>query len=155
MFILLRNNSLVVTKGITLIELLIVLVIVALALAVVTPMLDSVISNSQVKTATRHLAAGLKTARNKAINMKEEITLTLDVEKNTYTIGDKNRELNLPDDTILTLTTAQSEQISEKQGAIRFFTDGSSTGGQVKLSHNNAEYVVDVNWLTGKVTIYP
>lgn len=145
----------VVNKGFTLIEILIVLGIIGLMLAVVTPMLGNVIDNSQVKSATRHLAAGLKTARLMAINSKEEATLVLDTENRTYTIGDVEKQLSLPDGSSLLLTTARSEQIDEYTGAIRFFADGSSSGGQIKLSLNRFEYFVDVNWLTGKVSITP
>lgn len=145
----------VVNKGFTLIEILIVLGIAGLMLAVVSPMLGNVIDNSQVKSATRHLAAGLKTVRLMAINSREEATLILDTENRTYRIGGVEKSLNLPDESGLLMTTAQSEQIDEHTGAIRFFADGSSTGGQIKLSLNRFEYFVDVNWLTGKVSITP
>ena len=142
-------------KAFTLIELIVVLTIVGLLLAVVPPMMSNVIDNAQVKSATRQLAAGLKYARSKAITSKEETTLSLDVENKSFSIGKKNKKLNLPKESSLTLTTAQSEQTSEKQGAIRFFADGSSTGGQIKISHKRSEFLVDVNWLTGKVIIIP
>lgn len=142
-------------KAFTLIELLVVLGIIALLLAVVPPMLPGVIGNAQVKTATRHLASGLKTARIKAITSQAEIALILDVENRTYSVGNKNKKLTLPDDTTLTLNTAKSELSSENIGAIRFFADGSSTGGLIKLSYKRSEYLIDVNWLTGKVTISP
>ena len=47
-------------KAFTLIELIVVLVIIGLLLAVIPPMMSNVIANSQVKNATRQLAAGLK-----------------------------------------------------------------------------------------------
>jgi len=62
-------NSLKI-KAFTLIELLVVLGIIALLLAVISPMLPNVLDNAQVKTATRHLASGLKIARSKAITSK-------------------------------------------------------------------------------------
>ena len=142
-------------KGFTLFELLVVLAIVALMLAVVPPMLPHVIGNAQVKSATRHLAAGLKYARSKAITSRQEVTLDLDVEDKTYSIENKDKRLNIPEQTKLTLITAESEQASEEKGSIRFFSDGSSTGGQIKLKHRKAEYIIDVNWLTGKVSILP
>jgi len=83
------------------------------------------------------------------------MSLILDVENKTYSVANKNKKLTLPDDTTLTLTTAQSEQISDNIGAIRFFADGSSTGGRIKLGYKRSEYLIDVNWLTGKVTINP
>lgn len=54
--------------GFTLLELLVVLAIAALLLAIVPPMLGDVVDSIRVKSVARHLAAGLKTARNKAIS---------------------------------------------------------------------------------------
>lgn len=150
-----RTISSLKIKAFTLIELLVVLGIIALLLAVISPMLPNVLDNARVKTATRHLASGLKIARSKAITSQTEMSLILDVENKTYSVANKNKKLTLPDDTTLTLTTAQSEQISDNIGAIRFFADGSSTGGRIKLSYKRSEYLIDVNWLTGKVTINP
>jgi general secretion pathway protein H len=143
------------SKGFTLIELLVVLAIATLLLAVVPPMLSNVVGSAQVKSATRHLAAGLKTARSKAISTQQEVSLAVDVENNSFTLLEKKKKLNLPDDSSIVLTTAKSEQLSDTEGAFRFFSDGSSTGGRIKLTHAAFEYLIDINWLTGKVTISP
>ena len=54
---------------------------------------------------------------------------------------------------VLVALTGRSELRSENVGAITFFPDGSSTGGQVTLSAGNRAFKVDVLWITGKVTI--
>ena len=51
------------------------------------------------------------------------------------------------------LYTAQSEIVDDKHGAIRFYPDGSSTGGRVTLASGERKFLVDVDWLTGRVTI--
>lgn len=139
----------------TLIELLVVLGIIGLALAVVPPVLTKAIPGSQVKSAVRHLAAGLKTARIRSISTQQESAMSVNVKDFTYSIGDKEKKLHLPDEARMVLITAQSEQSGEKSGAIRFFPDGSSTGGQINLDYGPSAYVVDVNWLTGKVSVTP
>lgn len=150
------STSSMFKPGFTLVEMLVVLGIIAMMLAVVPPMLGNSIDHSRIKSATRQLAAGLKLARVEAINSREETTLVLDTDSGTYQLGDIHKKLTLPGDSRLMLTTARSEQLDEHTGAIRFFTDGSSTGGRIKLSlEDRYEYVVDVNWLTGKVTITP
>ena len=148
--------SSVVQNGFTLIEMLVVLAIIAAMLAIVPPMLGNSIDHSRIKSASRQLAAGLKLARVDAINSRKETTLVLDTKHRTYKLENKEKKLNLPKEAGLLLTTAKSEQLDEHTGAIRFFTDGSSTGGQIKLSlKDQFEYLVNVNWLTGKVTITP
>ena len=140
----------------TLIEILIVLGIIGISLAIVPPLLGNVIDHSRVKSATRYLAAGLQAVRMQAINSRAEATLILDTENQTYKVDDRLQPLNLPDKASLLLTTAESEQIDGHTGAIRFYPDGSSTGGRIRLSlPDRVAYDVDVNWLTGKVTITP
>lgn len=142
-------------RGFTLLELLVALAILGLSLTLVPPIMGNAIERSRLKSATRQIAAGLKYSRSKAIASQQEVVFTLDVEKKTYTVQDRNKKLALPEKTTLKLTTAKSEQISEAEGTIRFFADGSSTGGRVALNDAKLQYLVDVNWLTGKVSISP
>ena len=142
-------------EGFTLIELLVVMGIVGLLLAVIPPMLPNVIGNTQLKTATRELSSALKYARGKAVSSQEEVTLKLNIKDKRYTVQKKEKKLSLPKDSKLVLKTAQSEQLSKDEGAIRFFADGSSTGGSITIKRNKHEYFIDVNWLTGKVKILP
>ena len=41
----------------------------------------------------------------------------------------------------------------DKVGAIRFYPDGSSTGGRITVASGERKYLVDVDWLTGRVSI--
>ena len=146
-----RNNN----HGFTLLELLVVLSIATLLLAVVPPRLANVINSSQLKSASRHLVAGLKTARSKAISTQMEVALAVNIKTGSFSLLEKNRQLNLPENTQITLNTAKSEQLSDTEAAFRFFSDGSSTGGRITLSHDPVETVIDINWLTGRVIITP
>jgi general secretion pathway protein H len=51
------------------------------------------------------------------------------------------------------LFTARSELEEEGVGRIRFFPDGSSTGGHIDLLHKDAVWRVEVLWLTGEVSV--
>ena len=48
---------------------------------------------------------------------------------------------------------AASEQIDDSQGRVRFFPDGTSTGGRLTLTQNERKYYVVVDWLTGRVEL--
>jgi general secretion pathway protein H len=143
------------SKAYSLIEVLVVLFILTLVVAIVPPFVPNVIASSNVKSTTRELASQLKQAQGLAIRKQEEITLSLNVEQHHYKLDNKKVILKLPDEAKLSLVTASSEQLSDSEGRIRFFPDGSSTGGQIKLSYINKEYLIDVHWLTGKVRILP
>jgi len=143
------------SKAYSLIEVLVVLFILTLVIAIVPPFFPKAIASSNVKSAARELASQLKQAQNLAINKQKETVLSLNIEQNHYTLGEKKTNLKLPKEAKLSLVTARSEQLSDNEGRIRFFPDGSSTGGQIKLSYINKDYVIDVHWLTGKVRILP
>ncbi len=132
-----------------------VLVIMAMILVIVPPFLPNVMVSTHVKSAVRELAANLKHARSQAVDRQQETTLTVNINDKNYTIDNKSKTLSLPDDASLSLITAKSEQLNENEGQIRFFPDGSSTGGQIKLAYAKSEFIVDVHWLTGKVKIEP
>jgi general secretion pathway protein H len=53
----------------------------------------------------------------------------------------------------LSLTTATSEQLDDVRGRIRFFPDGTSTGGRVTISRDDRKFDITVDWLTGLVAI--
>ena len=64
-----------------------------------------------------------------------------------------SRSISLPARLDLKLYTAQSEIVDDRRGAIRFYPDGSSTGGRVTVASGERKLLVDVDWLTGRVTI--
>ncbi|HZQ59863.1 MAG TPA: GspH/FimT family protein [Casimicrobiaceae bacterium] len=142
-------------RGLTLLELLIVLMLMAIVAAMVVPMLGSGVSNTQLKSAARELAAGLRLARNEAVASRREAVLTLDLAERSYRIGTDPRKRTLPHDLDVKLYTAQKDLVSENVGAVRFFPDGGSTGGRVTLAAGERKFDIDIDWLTGRVVIAP
>ncbi|MCB1718999.1 MAG: type II secretion system protein GspH, partial [Candidatus Competibacteraceae bacterium] len=65
----------------------------------------------------------------------------------------KTRNLPDDDDVTIKLYTAQSELLDGTRGNIRFFPDGSSTGGYIALADAKVEYRVKVDWVTGHISI--
>ena len=61
--------------------------------------------------------------------------------------------MTLPNSVELHLYTAQSEVLDREKGRIRFFPDGSSTGGAITVSGSKLAYRVNVDWLTGVIAI--
>lgn len=140
-------------RGFTLLELLLVLVIAAAGYALVARVGSGGLSGAELKSAARAVAAGLRDARGTAIATQESVALTLDLEHRSMEVGGAGRARSLPQRLDLKLYTAQSEIVDDKRGAIRFYPDGSSTGGRVTLAAGERSLLVDVDWLTGRVTI--
>jgi general secretion pathway protein H len=140
-------------RGFTLLELLLVLVIAAAGYALVVGVGTGGVSGSELKSAARAVAAGLREARGTAIASQEPAAMTLDLERRSMEVDGGRRPRPLPQRLDLKLYTAQSEIVDEKRGAIRFYPDGSSTGGRVTLASGTRTFLVDVDWLTGRVSI--
>jgi general secretion pathway protein H len=60
---------------------------------------------------------------------------------------------SLPKQIELKLFTAQSDLLSEKVGAIRFFPTAARTEAGVTLAAGERKFNVDIDWLTGRVAI--
>jgi len=138
---------------VTLLELLVVLSIMAIVAAMVVPMFGGGVSTAELKGAARQVAAGLRLARSEALATRRETGVVLDLERRTFKVERDTHEHDLPRAIEVKLFTAQSDLVSDKVGAIRFFPDGGSNGGRVTLAVGERKYNVDVDWLTGRVAI--
>ncbi len=139
-------------KGFSLIELLIVLVIIGFMVVLIPPRLSALMETIQIKSAARNLVSALRQTRNAAITTQKEHVLRLDLANKTYSFKRKNMK-KLPEKLQINLYTARTEQISDQVGAIRFYPDGSSTGGRIRLKMGKQTRYIDINWLTGKVAL--
>lgn len=128
------------------------LVILVLAWAVAVPALRGT-SSAELEAAARQLAAGLRQARSEAITRNRPYGLEIDVEARRFRLEDGGRSRAVSSDIDLDLYTARSERIDDARATIRFFPDGSSTGGRVGLRAGERAVAVDVDWLTGRIRI--
>ena len=139
--------------GFTLLEIMAVLVIAAIIYAVLLASPFGRASSGDLKAAARTLAAGLRQAQTVAITTRRDALLTLDVESREFRVADLEPH-RVSDRVDLKLYTAQQEVASERIGAIRFYPDGSSSGGGLTLARGTDRYDVLVSWLTGGVSIH-
>ncbi len=140
-------------RGFTLIELLVVIAVLALVLVAVSPFFSTGVPSATLKAAAREVAAGLRYARSEAVTRNREVVFTIDLDEASDTGGANSRTMSWPDELDVTLLTARSEQIDETSGTIRFFPDGSSTGGGITLALDARKYRVLVDWFNGQVSI--
>ena len=116
------------------------------------PIFRRALPGAELETSTREIASVLREARSIAIRTNQETGVVFDVEEVSLAVaGGELRRLDAQ--ITLALTTAASEQVSERVGGIRFFPDGTSTGGRITVSGANRVRFVVVDWLTGNVKI--
>ncbi|MFO1322722.1 MAG: GspH/FimT family protein [Burkholderiales bacterium] len=139
--------------GVTLLELLVVLMVIAIASAIVIPMIGGGVSNAEMRSAARQLASGLRMARSEAVSQRRETFLVIDLDGRRFKVDRDAQEHALPRNVELKLFTAQKDLVDDKVGSIRFYPDGGSNGGRITLGSGDRKYEVDVDWLTGRVAI--
>lgn len=139
-------------RGFTLIELIAVVVLLAIVLAIASLSLSKSLSSAKVRAASKDLVAALRYTRGQAIVKGKPQVLVLDLEQNSYVAPGK-KPVVLPKDMVLRLTTAETEQTGTNSGGIRFFADGSSTGGNVAVLMGQREWRINVAWLTGEIEL--
>jgi len=139
------------SAGFSLIELVAVLVLIAIVFAMVSMSFSKSLSSAKIQAASQDLVAALRFTRGQAIVKGKATSLELDIENNRYMVPGR-RVVNLPPNMRMSLLTADNEVTGQNSGRIRFFPDGASTGGHVSIFVGNAEWRINVDWLTGAVT---
>jgi len=134
-------------SGLTLLEALVGLAILAGLVTLSVPYLRT--KPAGLETAARQVATQLRQAQATATRSSRPADVFINV-----ATGQVGREhLAAVDPPIeLTLFTAVEQRESRTSGSIRFFGDGSSTGGSVALTQGIRRLDVRVDWLTGRVT---
>lgn len=141
-------------RGFSLIEVMVALSILAVIAAVISPTLSDAVERERFKSSAREIASALRSARQLALSTQAEVVFTIDVSTKAYTVGDgPQRVLRAPPDTQAVLVTATEEQRSGSAGSIRFFADGSSTGGAIAVTREDRTLTVTVDWLTGRIRV--
>lgn len=115
--------------GFTLLELLVVLVIMGLMAAMLMPGLPTAFGGGALRSAEAQAVASLRQARGKAIASAREARYRPEPQAFGRGIAAK----------------------VEPADGIRFFPDGTSSGGSLVLTRRGSSSHLDVDWLTGEV----
>lgn len=141
-------------RGFTLLEMIIVLVISVLGFAVIGSNLNSGNESTRLQATARDLASALRYAQSQSLITHQPVSVTVDLRDNSYIISNRDKVYRFDEQIDVSLTVAEEEFKQDEYGSIKFFGDGSSTGGRVILEWGKQLRRVDVNWITGQVTIH-
>lgn len=141
-------------RGFTLVELVLVILLIAVMTAIAAGVIRGGLGSARVRAASKDLVAALRHTRALALVKGEAQVLTLDVEKRAYRAAGRDW-VELPGEMELSMLTATQEQLDDSTGRIRFYPDGSSTGGNIELRRGEAMWRIDIAWLTGEVRMNP
>ena len=141
------------TRGFTLLEILVVMVIASLMIALVPPLFSGAVSSTQLKGSVRDLAIVMRETRSKAIIHNAEQVVLLDLKNPRYRVGNSKPE-SLPGDVKMAIQLVTGDYVEpEAQHTLRFFPDGSTSGELITLRRGNRVYRLHLNWLTGAIEI--
>jgi len=140
-------------SGFTLLEIMVVMVIAGLMIALVPPLFSSAVSGTKLKGSARDLAIVLRETRSKAIIHNTEQLVHLDLKQPRYRVGNGKIQA-LPENVGMAVEVVTGARIEETaKHVLRFFPDGRSSGELITLSGGNRAYYLQLNWLTGSITI--
>ena len=138
--------------GFTLLEMLAVILLIGIAAAAVSVSVSQGLASARVRAASTEMAAALRATRAQAIVRGEPQTFDVDIRAASYR-GAAPHEVRVPQGMQLAITSARQDQPNGHTGRIRFFPDGSSTGGHITLQRGQRKWQVNVSWLTGAVSV--
>ena len=139
-------------RGFTLLELLVVLAIIGLVVALVPGFMLRSQPQLDIAVAARAIANGLRQTRSEAVVSNRSQVFALDVDERVFRSGDRP-PVRIDDGIALSFRTARSQLLGDGIGQIRFFPDGSSTGGLISVGLGDMQARVRSDWLTGLVTV--
>ena len=139
------------TRGFTLIEMLAVIVLIAIAVTVTAVSLRGR-ARGQLEASAQRVAAGLRDTRTRAMATGKPQWFTVDLRGHAWAAPGRDPHA-FPADADVRVTSAAQESDQAGVARIRYFPDGSSSGGNIVLSDDRRNARVDVDWLTGAVTV--
>lgn len=135
------------TAGFTLLEVLLVIVLLAVAAGVLSFGLGRGLEAARERQTLRDIVAALRQARTQAVLSGVPQHVRFDLPRHRFQAPGQAPG-HWPADLGLQLTTA-----AELGPVVAFFADGSSSGGHVLLERGEQHWRIDVGWLNGDVRL--
>lgn len=146
------SDNIARSRGVTLLEMLVVLAIVSMSIVLFAPMIvDAAEKNKGLRDA-ENIATAIRTSRADAIAGNRPIDFVFDVTGRTYG-ADGQKALALSAGVTMEFTGARELMRPSGVGVIRLHPDGASSGGAVRIISDREADEIQVDWLTGAVRL--
>ncbi len=148
------RNKICNAGGFTLLEILVVIVIAGLAVALVPPLFSAAVPGAKIRGAAHDFMVALRQTRSRAIIQNSEQQVVLDLENHRYRVG-KDSVVVFPEEMRMQVQLVTGTKIDQtEQHIVSFFADGSSSGEAITLSGGQQAYRLQLDWLTGNITLH-
>lgn len=138
--------------GFTLLELLVVISLMTLVIGITAANFQRGTPTAELKSESRKLVSLLRQTRSRAMSESRILGFIADGEGRGYRLTPKGNVSVLPDGMDLSVN-GENPHTGIKPEEILFFPDGSSSGGQLHILSSVGERTIEVNWLTGEVSL--
>jgi general secretion pathway protein H len=135
-------------RGFTLLELIVTLLVVAIAVGLVAPAIGRSTEAVRTRAQVAGFSATFRHAREQAITTQQQHTVVVNPASRilTVTTGEDDVRWTRALSTRVTIEAATPEALT-----VRFAPQGTSTGGQFRVSSGTVTYRVTVDAVTGRV----
>ena len=143
-------------KGMTLVELIIVMVIVAIGATLMVPGIGAWLPTYRLKSATRDFVSAMRLAQLKAISTNTRYRVSFDLGAGSYIIQYRDAGGNYVDDELAgTLPGGvQFKATTFGGGIVEFWPNSTATDGNISLRNTKGtEKTIRLSGLTGRVRI--
>lgn len=139
-------------QGVSLLEMLLVVMLIAIAGTLAAMVLTGGLDGMRLRSEAREIAAQLRYTRAQAMATGKPQRFVIDPATHRWQAPNRHHG-NVPASLGISFIGARQAQPAPGIGAILFFHDGGSSGGQIRLSSGRAVWHIDVAWLTGEVQV--
>ena len=146
------------TKGFTLIELTVVLVIAGLLFAVSVPNFSKWSESRDYREAIRQIVSAANSARVQASRSNKAVDLIFELEQKTMSVVaaggslEKGKVIRLPESLTVSVTSAAALSSSKDASVIRFYPAGGASGGDIELvRESGVGTLIQIGWLLADV----
>jgi type II secretion system protein H len=151
------------SRGFSLLELIVVLVIISLLTLLVTPRLTRTMSHMEVRSVAKKISAILRYCRSSAVNKNKIYQVNFDSESNLVSVqsaeeGDDKlivqNSYPLPKDIRMEKVETGKTQFENSSPAFEFYPNGGANGGTAVVRGDaGPAYAIQVDFLTGLVKV--
>ena len=133
--------------GFTLLELLLVISLMAVALGLVSVGVGQGLQAARERQLPWEMVGALRQARLQAVLSGAPASLDFDMRERSFQVPGQ-RKTYWPANLAVRLTTA-----AELGGRVAFYPNGSSSGGNLQLERAGKHWRIDIGWLTGSIRL--
>ena len=140
-------------RGFTLLELLIVIALAGVFGVFAVDAYSRAQDGWQLRTVAEAIAKDLKRARNLSLRNARAADFVFDVQNRRYGVDGMATGGVVPAHMDLEFVAAREVSGRQGVGRVRFFPDGTATGGRLVVRNHALQRVIRIDWLTGRVDV--